>query len=347
MFNTLKKTSLAIIVASLAFAQISCKDDDPEADKQGNWFRKDLPSFGGSARTRSVSFVIGDVGYVGTGYTNEANPRVKDFWAYDASDKIWSQVAAFPGSGRNDATAFVLEGKAYVGTGYDGVLTSGDNGYKKDFYQYDPAGNKWKAIADFPGTRQFASAFTANGKGYVGLGYNGSNYFQDFHEYNPATDKWTEVATFIGGKRAGALSFTVAGKGYVGSGRSNSTTTTNDIYSFDPAGGNGKGTWTRIEFPNDDVKTNFGARASAMALVLNEKAYIIGGDGHSDVWEFTPASNEWIERSSFEGQARGYAAGFSIGNLIYFGTGSASGSGGTDDFWAFDPSATVNDDDNQ
>ncbi|KAA0988889.1 Kelch repeat-containing protein [Dyadobacter aurulentus] len=341
MFNTLKKTSLAILVASIAFVQISCKDDDPEADKMGNWYRKDLPSFGGSARTRSVSFSIGEIGYIGTGYTNETVPRVKDFWAYNAANKIWSQVAPFPGSGRADATAFVLDGKAYVGTGYDDVRTV-DNGYKKDFYQFDPAANKWKAIADFPTTRQYATSFVANNKAYVGLGYNGSNYFQDFYEYNPATDKWTEIATFIGGKRAGATSFSIAGKAYVGFGRSNSGLATNDLYSFDAA----QGGWTRIQFPNDDVKEKFGSRTNALALVMAEKAYIIGGDGKSDVWEFVPGTNSFTEMAPFVGQ-RGYAAGFTVGNVGYFGTGSSSGTGGLDDFWAFDPNNAANDDDNQ
>jgi N-acetylneuraminic acid mutarotase len=119
--------------------------------------------------------------------------------------------SAFPGTGRNNATAFVLGGKAYVGTGYDGVTTV-DNGYKKDFYQYDPATNKWKAIADFlGGTRQYATSFVANNRAYVGLGYNGSNYYQDFYEYNPATDKWTEIATFI---RPGCISGTFLRLGY-------------------------------------------------------------------------------------------------------------------------------------
>ncbi|CAG5072029.1 N-acetylneuraminate epimerase [Dyadobacter sp. CECT 9623] len=346
MFNTLKKTSLAILVASVAIVSFSCKDDDPEADKMGNWYRRDLPSFGGSGRTRSVSFVIGEVGYIGTGYTNETVPRVKDFWAFNAGSKIWSQVAPFPGTGRADAAAFVLDGKAYVGTGYDDVRTV-DNGYKKDFYQFDPAANRWKAIADFPGTRQGATAFVANNKGYVGLGYNGSNYFQDFYEYNPATDKWTEIATFIGGKRSGATSFSVAGKAYVGFGRSNSTAFTNDLYSFDAAGNAGRGAWSRIAFPNDDVKEAFTTRTNATAFVLGEKAYIIGGENKSDVWEFVPGTNTWTEMAPFAGLARGYAAGFAIGNVGYFGTGSASGSAGTDDFWAFDPAAATNDDDNQ
>jgi N-acetylneuraminic acid mutarotase len=347
MFNTLKKTSLALLVASSALVQFSCSKDDPDADKLGNWFRKDLPSFGGSLRTRTVSFVIGEVGYVGTGFTNESVPRVKDFWAYNATSKIWSQAAAFPGTGRNDATAFVIGGKAYVGTGYDGVTTV-DNGYKKDFYQYDPATNKWKAIADFlGGTRQYATSFVANNRAYVGLGYNGINYFQDFYEYNPATDKWTEIATFIGGKRRGALSFSIGGKAYVGFGTSNSTSNTKDLYSFDPAGNGGTGAWSRIDFGDDTKEEAFPTRAFATALVINEKAYIVGGQDKSDCWEYAPGTNTWTEVAPFRGGARGYAAGFAVGKLGYFGTGSASGSGGTDDFWAFDPTAAINDDDDQ
>ncbi|MHA4741436.1 Kelch repeat-containing protein [Dyadobacter sp. MSC1_007] len=346
MFNTLKKTSLALLVASTALVQVSCKDDGDATDKTGNWYRKDLPSFGGSIRTNAVSFVIGDVGYIGTGYTNETVARVKDFWAYNAKTKIWSQAQAFPGTGRNNATAFVVKGKAYVGTGYDGVLAV-DNGYKKDFYEYDPATNKWRAVADFQGgTRQFATSFVVNDRAYVGLGYNGINYYQDFYEYNPATDKWSEIATFIGGKRSGALSFTIGNKAYVGFGRSNSGASTKDIYSFDAAGNGGKGAWTRIAFGDTDKEADFPVRAYALALVLNNKAYVIGGEGRSDVWEYEPGSNIWTEKAPFQ-NARGFAAGFVVDNVGYFGTGSSGGSGGSDDFWGFDPNAAINEDDDQ
>ncbi|MCE6992593.1 kelch repeat-containing protein [Dyadobacter sp. CY323] len=346
MFNTLKKASLVLLIASTTLVQFSCKNDDPEAEKTGNWYRQGLPSFGGSARTGAVSFVIGDVGYIGTGYTNETVPRVKDLWAYNAKSKIWTQAAPFIGSGRNGATAFVLDGKAYVGTGYDAVFAT-DNGYKKDFYQYDPTGNKWKAVADFPGTRQYATSFVSNNRAYVGLGFNGSNYYQDFYEYNPATDKWTEIATFIGGKRAGALSFTVGGKTYVGFGKSNSTAYTRDLYSFDPAGNNGTGAWTRVVYSDSNTdEADFPTRGYATAVVVNEKAYIIGGEGKSDVWEYVPGTNQWTEMAPFADGSRGFAASFSIANVAYFGTGSSSGSGGLDDFWAFDPTAPVNDDDN-
>jgi N-acetylneuraminic acid mutarotase len=340
MFNTLKKLSLALIVASTAFFQISCKNTDADPDKLGNWYKTSIPSFGGSARASAVSFAIGDKGYIGTGITNETIQRVKDFWSYDTKTKIWSQIAEFGGTGRNNAVAFVVGGKAYVGTGFDGNTVL-DNGYKKDFWQYDPSTNKWKAVADFlGGTRMYSSAFVVGDKAYVGLGWNGSGYYQDFYSYDAVNNKWAEVATFVGGKRRGASAFTIGGKAYVGFGTNNSTLKTKDIYQFDPSGNSGMGSWTRIEFTED----NLAVRAGALSLVIGEKAYIIGGEGQSDVWEFNPtASTMWTQLNPF-GVARGYAGGFAVGSTIYLGTGS-SGSSYSDDFWAFDPTAVLNEDD--
>lgn len=339
MFNTLKKTSLALLVASASLVQFSC-NKDVDADKLGNWYKTGIPSFGGSARSHTVSFVIGSKGYIGTGYTNETISRVKDFWSYNATGKIWSQVADFAGTGRQDAVAFVVGGKAYVGTGYDANPVT-DLAYKKDFYQYDPATNKWTAIADFPATRQYASAFVVNEKGYVGLGYNGANFYQDFYEYNVASNTWTERATFTGGKRRGANAFTLGGIAYVGFGQNNSSVNTKDLYQFDPAGNSGQGAWTKLEETNDALT----ARAFGFTLIINEKAYIIGGSGASDVWEYTPSTNTWVAVTAFEGGSRSYAAGFTFGTLGYFGTGVA-GSINSDDFWAFDPTAVKVDDDN-
>ncbi len=86
MFNTLKKSSLTLLIASTALIQFGCnKDSDP--DKVGNWYKKGVPSFGGSPRNGAVSFMINNIGYIGTGYTSESVPRAKDFWSYDAAYK--------------------------------------------------------------------------------------------------------------------------------------------------------------------------------------------------------------------------------------------------------------------
>jgi N-acetylneuraminic acid mutarotase len=335
MFNTLKKTSLVILVASASILQFGCKDDNKEADKLGNWYRQGIPDFGGSPRNGAVSFVIGEKGYIGTGRSSETVSYKNDMWSF--TGKTWSQTAAFPGSGRSHATAFVVNNKAYVGTGYDNN-TLVDNGYKKDFYEYDPATDKWKQIADFPSTRRHASSFVIANKGYVGLGaVDVSTMFQDFYSYDPATNKWLEVATFTGGKRNGANAFVLDGKAYVGFGQNNSQTPTKDLYQFDPAGNS----WTRLEASNE----NLTPRAFGFTLVMNGKAYIIGGTGASDVWQYEPGTNTWTAMTNFEGGARSHAAGFTLGSVGYLGTGLA-GSSNSDDLWAFDPAAAVNADDN-
>jgi N-acetylneuraminic acid mutarotase len=345
MFNTLKKSSLALLVVSTALFQFGCSDSvDPE--KYGNWYKSGLPSFGGSARSSAVSFSIGDKGYIGTGITNETIQRVKDFWSYDASKKIWSQIAEFGGSGRNNAISFVVGGKAYVGTGFDGNLTI-DNGYKKDFWQYDPATNKWTAVADYlGGTRMYSSSFVVGNKAYVGLGWNGSGYHQDFYTYDPAADKWTEVATFVGGKRRSATTFVLNNKAYVGFGTNNSSANTKDLYEFDPAGNGGLGAWLKVDYTQDDLA----ARTAAFSFVIDNTAYLVGGAGNSDVWKFIPGTSsgtptaEWEQMNPFIPGARGYAGGFVIGNIGYLGTGGANY---TDDFWAFDPKAPLNENDDQ
>ncbi len=344
MFNTLKKLSLALLVASTALIQIGCNKDDVEPDKIGNWYKAGLPSFGGSARTSAVSFSIGSKGYIGTGLTNETVQRVKDFWSYDGSTKIWSQIAEFGGTGRHNAVAFVLGGKAYVGTGFDGN-TALDNGYKKDFWQYDPATNKWKAVADYlGGTRMYSTSFVVGNKAYVGLGWNGSGFYQDVYSYDATTDKWSEVATFVGGKRRSATAFTLNGKAYMGFGTNNSTATTKDIYEFDPAGNGGLGSWLRVEYTQDDLAV----RSGAFSFVIDNTAYIVGGVSNSDVWKFTPGGTatlptaEWVQLNPFIPGTRGNAGGFVLGSIGYLGTG---GSQYTDDFWAFDPKAELNEDD--
>jgi len=346
MFNTLKKSSLTLLIASTALFQFGCKDDSKDPDLVGNWYKKGVPSFGGSPRYGTVSFMINNIGYIGTGYTSESVQRAKDFWAYDATSKIWSQMAPFAGTGRNDAVAFVAGGKAYVGTGYDGVTTI-DNGYKKDFFQYTPATNTWKAIADFPGSpRQYASAFSVGDNGYVGLGWNRNlGFYQDIYKYNAASDTWTEMATFLGGKRRGATAFTIGEIAYVGFGLTNSNINARDLYQFEANGNGGKGAWTQKTVFNDDNGDFPPGRDNASSLVINNLGYIVGGGtGLSDVWEYNPGTDKWAEKTRFPG-SRGSAAAFVVNNIGYFGTG-VSNTTPTDDFWGFDPSAADNDDDN-
>jgi len=92
-------------------------------------------------------------------------------------------------------------------------------------------------------------------------------------------------------------------------------------------------------------KADFGgmARHSAVAFSIGAKGYI--GTGRNvasgitlfkDFWEYDPSMNNWTQKADFGGTARFLAAGFSIGNKGYIGTGT-NGSDWKSDFWEYDP----------
>src|SRR5882672_11133770 len=47
------------------------------------------------------------------------------------------------------AVSFSIGSKGYIGTGY------GDNGYRKDLWEYDPDANAWTQKADFGGAARY------------------------------------------------------------------------------------------------------------------------------------------------------------------------------------------------
>jgi hypothetical protein len=87
------------------------------------WTKK--TNFPGPARLASVSFVIGDFAYFGTGTNGSVD--FNDFWRYDPAADSWSQISNMPNS-RNSGVAFVINNKAYVGYGVG----------LGDFYEFDP-----------------------------------------------------------------------------------------------------------------------------------------------------------------------------------------------------------------
>ena len=100
--------------------------------------------------------------------------------------------------------------KGYIGTGNTGT---NQEGLKNDFWEYDPntvTGGTWTQKANFAETaRDCGTGFSIGTKGYIGLGYigsdnNGDILMQDFWEYNPTTDAWTQKTDF-GSKHKGPL----------------------------------------------------------------------------------------------------------------------------------------------
>ncbi len=184
----------------------------------------------------------------------------------------------------------------------------------------------WTQKADFGGkARNSAVGFSISGKGYIGLGYDGS-YSKDFWEYDSTQNTWTQKADFGGVARNSAVGFSIGGKGYVGTGYNGIYN--KDFWEYNPA----LNTWKQ--------KADFrgAARDSAVGFSIGNKGYIGTGSSGSyckDFWEYDPVKNIWKKKADFKGAARSSAVGFSTNNKGYIGTGYDGSY--YKDFWEFDP----------
>jgi len=136
----------------------------PNAIGQGVWTQK--ASLAGTFRYKAVGFSIGNKGYIALG---KFSNNLKDLWEYDPANDTWTRKADFGGEARFGAFAFTIGNKAYVGGGDAGTAQLPN--YKNDFWEYDPALDKWTEKSNFAGgLRCAAVAFCIAGKGYVSMG---------------------------------------------------------------------------------------------------------------------------------------------------------------------------------
>ncbi len=309
------------IPATFLLHTLACAQDDA-------W--TSIADFSGIARTQAVSFVIGDKGYVGTGWW----PGVRrDVHAYDPTSNTWDQVADLGGDPRYGAVGFAIAGKGYIALGTDGFDEM------SDVWEYDPNTDAWTERASFPGmARHGAVAFTIAGMGYVCTGAVGSWTSNELWAYDPVHDKWTRKTDLPGAGRTGAAAFVLEGKGYLAAGADEGDLPLKDLWEYDPV----MDTWC--------AKTGFGEveRTGAAAFAVNGRGYVAGGadaDGShlNELWEFDPALNAWTERTGLMGEGLAGAVGFSIDGTGYFGTGRTDGNGiyTTGSFWSYSPAATT------
>ncbi|MEL7586290.1 MAG: kelch repeat-containing protein [Prolixibacteraceae bacterium] len=324
------------IACSILVAFYSCNNDDDE-DLIGNWVN--VADFEGVTRSEAVAVSFGDNAYVIAGYDGE--DRLKDTWEYNGS---WTSRAPMPAAAaaRNGAVGFGANGKVYVTTGYDG-----DNELR-DLWEYDPVANSWTEKAALPAeaeARYGAVAFSIGNKGYVGTGFGNKSYLNDFWEYNPGTDIWTKKAT-VSKKRRDAAAFVIDGKGYICTGISNGAYV-DEFESYDPA----QDKWTPLRDISDATDDAFDddydiVRTNAVAFVVGGKGYIATGGrstGGTDVWEYNPGTDLWIEKTGFEGASRQDAVALVVNDVAYIGTGRSS-SYYFDDVWRFEPNAEYDED---
>lgn len=149
----------------------------------------------GKPRYGAVAFVIEGKAYVGLGYmlSHNVHEVYDDFFVYDTLTRNWEKLSfQFPGKARRGAVAFSIGGKGYVGTGTVNPGLPGDEEYLADFYEFDPQIG-WKQISNISYPRYGATAFVAEGSGYVCFGnlYGGVSRECGIQKFDPNTGKWT------------------------------------------------------------------------------------------------------------------------------------------------------------
>jgi N-acetylneuraminic acid mutarotase len=317
-----------LIILSFVFSLLFTSCDD-EVTVIGNWVTKAY--FPKNSRSDGTSFSLNNVGYWGMGRDDDG--YLTDLWKYDAEKNSWSEVAPFPGTPRAYNISISGGTNGYVGLGYDG------NDDLSDFWEYDPAANSWKQIDNFPGgTRRYASAFAIGNDIYVGCGTQNKDktYTNDF--YKLSNGIWSPaIISFPGEKRRSATTIGMNNKGYLISGDRSGVL--NDFWEFNPE----DQTWLKLDNLNDEETGNIAvARYNANAFVSEGNLYFVGGTSTgaslSSIFEWSPTSKIWTEKTSIETSASRQGAGSFVINGFGYIVGGRSGSRYLDDCYKFEPS---------
>jgi len=197
---------------------------------------------------------------------------------------------------------------------------------------YTSLAQNWTQKTSLPvGEERYGAAgFTLNGKGYVGIGDNGTNLLTDIWEYEPTTDSWTQKADFIGGGRRVGVSFVIDTLAFVGVGWTGSSSLF-DFFSYDAF----SNTWTQInDYPGLGGRNCFKGNTSG-------KGYVGGGalnatTFYSDWWEYNPTNDTWTQKANLPTGPRAAGISFSINDMVYIGMGQ-DGNIDFKDLWAYNP----------
>ena len=297
----MKKNYLLLLLLTIVMA----------SQAQYTWLAKD--SFPGAPRGVAATFSVGNTGYMVGGFTQYPGVWVNEVWAYGPTNDTWVQKNNFPNATAGSAV-FSIGDSSYVVGGYvGGGLNNNLN------YLYNPSNDSWGAKASFPENGvSGAFSFVINGTAYVGTGERpGANNSTSVYSYTPSTDSWSSVASYPE-SLVNTVGFAIGGLGYAGLGSNGSLSQTSDFYSYSPV----TNTWTPIaSFPGEP-------RNSAMAFVINGKAYVGGGwtgiPGNPSViydlgnfYCYDPASNTWSQLPGLPGRAREHANTFVLNDNAY------------------------------
>jgi N-acetylneuraminic acid mutarotase len=202
------------------------------------------------------------------------------------------------------------------------------------------AQNSWEKKTSFTASKRSRSvSFSIASRGYIVGGEDTLDLeTNDCWEYDPGSDSWTQKATLPGPGRRDAVGFAIGLKGYCGTGIDASEawagTVLSDFWEYSPV----TNMWTaKASFPG-----NAGSGVYfAAGFTDGNKGYVCGGKvGASyysqELWQFNPATNSWVQKSSFPAGVRYGQMSFSLNGKGYVGCGTDE-NWFTSDFWEYNP----------
>ncbi len=294
-----------------------------QSDAQSWTQSANLPAPG---RRGAVSLTINGEVYVGGGLDSTSSLR-SDFFMFDPGTNTWTQKANLPIS-LGGSACFTVNGKGYLVSGASGAGNVVSNAYK-----YDPNLDQWSAIASFPGTaRENSWGFAIGDSGYVFAGYGGSE-LNDLWAYNTTNNTWTQKASMPSSVRSTISGFVINNIAYTGLGEYNSSANyASDMGAYHAA----TNSWTTIaQFPGH-------LRSGQICFTIGNFGYLglgaydsLGANVFmSDIYQYNPAANSWLQAGNFPGPGTSTATGQNVGNIIYVGLGS-NAAGFQTDWWRY------------
>lgn len=243
--------------------------------------------------------------------------------------QIWTQITDFPSTERDDGTVFTIGDTAYCGTGLTPWWAP-----LGDFHKFNLNNETFQSTSPLPigKERQYATGFSANSKGYIFGGFDGTNYLNDLWQFDPINNTWTALTSLPDLGRSGMVSMVLGDTAYFIGGKTTIENALNEVWAYQI---------------NEDIwvqKNNlpFGKRWRSASTTLNGIGYFgFGRDeidqNQNDFYQYTPETDSWITLSNFPDVGRSYNALTSFNSKIYMLFGTNDLNEKYKDIWEYNP----------
>ena len=234
---------------------------------------------------------------------------------YHSTDYTWGVLADMP------TARLTASGGMSAANGKITVVAhhEGNPGTGRINEEYDPATDSWASKSPYPQSNGRVGLGNAvlNGEIYYFGGNNVWNNYstQNVNKYNPATDVWTPDIAVYPAPVSGVNAAAYDGAIYLFGGQNYNSPQYTESYRFDPN--------TGVFTPLQDMLTG---RVAAMAFVVDDKIWLVGGNGHipggstepirtTDIYD--PATDTWTPAPGLLPDARIRWAGILDNGEVY------------------------------